>query len=91
MTIGSSAYDAGLEKGDKLLKIGNTTLNNDSNINDVISQYKPNDTVAVVYERFGVQRETQLTFKADPTYSISLSEEDNVSTKANREAWLGAK
>lgn len=91
VTIGSSAYEAGLEKGDKLLKIGDTTLSNDSNINDVISHYKPSDTVTVVYERFGVQRETQLAFKADPTYSISLSEEEDADTRANREIWLGAK
>jgi len=91
VTMGSSAYEAGLEKGDKLIKIGDTTLSETTQLNDVISPYKPNDTVTVVYERLGQQRETQLTFKADPTYSISLSGEDNADAKTNREAWLGAK
>ena len=94
-TMGSSAYNAGLEKGDKLIKIGNTTLTETTRLNNVISQYKPNDTVTVVYERLGKTRETQLIFQQDPSYSISLFEANNMElpadAKANRDAWLGAK
>ena len=94
-TIGLSAYEAGLEKGDKLISIGDVTITETSNINDIISQYKPNDVITVTYERLGEQRKTQLTFKADPTYSIALFEADDTElpeqTKANRDAWLGAK
>ena len=91
VTMGSSAYNADLEKGDKLLKIGNTTLTETTSLNDAISQYKPNDTVTVTYERLGKVRTTQLTFQKDPSYSIALSDVDNTEAKTNREAWLGAK
>ncbi|AXT18780.1 PDZ domain-containing protein [Flavobacteriaceae bacterium AU392] len=95
VTIGSSAYEAGLEKGDKLIKIGDIVLTETTRLNDVISQYKPNDMVTVTYERLGKARTTQLTFQQDPSYSISLFEVNNIElpdeAKANRDAWLKAK
>jgi len=93
--IGSSAYNAGLEKGDKLIKIDDIALTGTSMLNDLMSQYKPNDTVTVTYERLGKTRTTQLTFQKNPTYSIGLFETNGIElseeVKANRDTWLGAK
>ena len=89
--IGSSAYDAGLEKGDKLIKINNIALN-DSNINEILqNDYKVGDVLSVVYERFGKTRETQMTLKGDISYLISSEELLSEEVKSNRDAWLGAK
>jgi predicted metalloprotease with PDZ domain len=89
--IGSSAYEAGLEKGDKLIQINDTVLN-DSNINIILQkEYKEGYVLTVVYERFGKTKTTKMTLKADISYSISSEEELSETAKANRSAWLGAK
>lgn len=91
----STAYKAGLQKGDKLLKIGNTELTEDTNLKDLLNTYKVNDKVEVVFERFGKTKTTKLTLLADTSYTISLVEADkkplDKKLKANRENWLGKK
>jgi predicted metalloprotease with PDZ domain len=89
--VGSSAYKAGLEKGDKLIKIGKVEINETSDLNKIISDVKLNQTLDIVYERFGKQRSTKMTLKADSSYSIINSGSLSEKAKANREAWLGAK
>ncbi|WP_405574994.1 M61 family metallopeptidase [Winogradskyella sp. Asnod2-B02-A] len=89
--VGSGAYTAGLEKGDKLLEIDGVALNETSDLNKILGTVKPNQTVVVVYERFGKQRIVKLTLDADTSYAISSLDELSEGEKANREAWLGAK
>jgi predicted metalloprotease with PDZ domain len=91
----SSAYNAGLQKGDKLLKIGNTELTEDTNLNDLLNSYKVNDKVDLVFERFGETKTTKLKLLADTSYSISLMETAenplDKKQKTNRENWLKKK
>ncbi|SDS53194.1 M61 family metallopeptidase [Winogradskyella sediminis] len=89
--VGSGAYTAGLEKGDKLLKIDGVALNGTSDLNKILGTVKPHQTVDVVYERFGKQHTVKLTLDADMSYTISSFDELSEGEKANREAWLGAK
>ncbi|WP_458628028.1 M61 family metallopeptidase [Winogradskyella sp. PC D3.3] len=89
--VGSGAYAAGLEKGDKLLKIDGVEINETSDLNKILGTVKPNQTVEVVYERFGKQRTVKLTLDADTSYAISSLDALSEGAKANREAWLGAK
>ncbi|WP_225036695.1 M61 family metallopeptidase [Winogradskyella sp. SM1960] len=89
--VGSGAYTAGLEKGDKLLKIDGIELNKTSDLNKILGTVKPNQTVDVVYERFGKQRTVNLTLDADTSYIISSLDDLSEDAKANRDAWLGAK
>lgn len=89
--VGSGAYAAGLEKGDKLLKIDGVEINETSDLNKVLGTVKPNQTVDVVYERFGKQRTVKLTLDADTSYTISSLDDLSEAAKANRDAWLGAK
>jgi predicted metalloprotease with PDZ domain len=94
-TNNSTAYNAGLQKGDKLLKIGKTELTDDTNLNELLNSYKVNDDVEVVFERFGETKTTKLTLLADTSYSISLLETADKpldkKQKTNRENWLGKK
>lgn len=89
--VGSGAYAAGLEKGDKLLKIDGVEINETSDLNKILGTVKPNQTVDVVYERFGKQRTVKLTLDADTSYTISSLDDLSEAAKANRDAWLGAK
>jgi len=89
--VGSSAYNAGLEKGDKLVKIGSVEINETSDLNKILGNIKPNQSVDVVFERFGKQRSARMILDADISYAITSSEYLSEKAKNNREAWLGAK
>lgn len=91
----SSAYNADLLKGDKLIKVGITEITEDTDLNALLNTYKVNDHVDVIYDRFGETRTTSLTLQADTSYTISLMETDkkplDKKLKMNRENWLKAK
>lgn len=90
--IGSAAYNAGLEKGDKLLKIAGIEIDETSDLNKVLGNFEPNQTLDIVYERFGKQHATKMTLDEDTSYTIIASSEDLSETaRANRNAWLGSK
>lgn len=90
-SVGSSAYDAGLEGGDTIIQIGDYVLSDDLDFNTVMTKFKPNDSAKIVYERLGNTREVTLTFKADPSYTISIDENANEQQKEARNAWLQKK
>ncbi len=89
--VGSSAYKSGLEKGDKLIKIGNVEINETSDLNKILANIKLNQTIDVIYERFGKQQSVKLTLDADTSYNILSLENLSEKVKANRDAWLGVK
>jgi len=89
--IGSSAYNAGLEKGDKLVKIGPVEINETSDLNKILGDIKPNQTVDVFYERFGELRSVKMTLDADTSYTISSLDDLADAIKTNRASWLGTK
>ena len=91
--IGSSAYEAGLDKDDKIIQIGSHVLSDELSFNEALKNFKPNDKVNVIYERFGNKRETSMTLKASSSYTISPND-DSVLTDAQRQAraaWLSGK
>ena len=94
-TIGSPAYKAGLENEDTIISVGDFVLSVSLNFNDALKNFKPKDKANIVFERFGEQKETEITFMSDPSYSISVFEanglEPSETQKANRDAWLGKK
>ena len=89
--VGTSAYNVGLEKGDKLLKIGAIDLNKTSDLNKILGTMKPDETVTVSFERFGKVQSGELTLDADTSYIIVPLEHMSEEIKINREAWLGLK
>ncbi len=93
--MGSSAYKAGLENGDKIVKVGDLLISDSVDVNSILRTYKPNDEVNIVYERLGIIRKTTATLQPSKTYSLSLFEANNMvlnsDQKANRESWLQPK
>jgi predicted metalloprotease with PDZ domain len=94
-TMGSSAYKASLENGDKIIKVGSFTLSKDLVFNTVINKFKPNDEVKVVYERLGNPREALVSLQESASYTIALFETSGLELddkrKAKRDAWLNSK
>ena len=94
-TMGLSAYNAGLESGDKIIKVNDRLLDGSADFDAVINTFKPNDIINIVYERFGETKKTSVTLLASHAYSLNLFEVNNLTLdkkqKALREAWLRAK
>ena len=94
-TMELSAYNAGLESGDKIIKVNNLLLDGSTDFDAVINTFKPNDIINIVYERFGETKKTSVTLLASHAYSLNLFEVNNLTLdkkqKALREAWLRAK
>lgn len=93
--MGRSAYNAGLENGDKIIKVNAVSINESTDFDYLINTFKPNDEIKIVYERFGKTKETNVTLLASNKYTLSLFEANNLKLdekqKALREAWLQAK
>lgn len=90
-SIGSSAYEAGLENGDTLVSIGDYSIDANTDLNTVLRNFKSGDKAIVVFERFGNKKETTITFQPDPYYTISLDKNTASGKKKKRDAWLGSK
>lgn len=88
-TIGSSSYNAGLENGDKIIQVGDVVLSD--RLSTVLNNYKAGDKVNIIYERLGNQKETEVTFVSNPSYTISINAEATEAQNKAREAWLRSK
>ncbi len=89
--MGYSAYNAGLENGDKIIKVGEFTLSDDLDFNTILNKFKPNDVVTIVYERLENTRETNVTLQENASYTIALFEDASDEQKEKRNAWLNKK
>ena len=91
-TIGTAAYKAGLEKGDKIIKVNNKVVTKDTPFKDIIASLSPNDTLNIIYERYGITKETTVTLQQDPLYTIELNTglSDKMILK-QRNLWLNPK
>ncbi|RLD25948.1 MAG: peptidase M61 [Bacteroidetes bacterium] len=93
--IESSAYNAGLENGDKIIKFDDFALSDDLDFNTVLNKFKPDDEVIIVYERLGKTRETKAILQEDLSYTISPYEASGLELddkkKQARDAWLNSK
>lgn len=89
--MGSSAYKAGLEKGDKLVKIGTVEINETSDFNKIFQDIGVNKGVKISFERFGKIQTVTMILDTDTSYDILSLESLSEIQKTNRAAWLGPK
>lgn len=93
--IGGSAYKAGFQKNDKLLKIGTTVLDEKSDLNAILNTFKVGDEVNVLIERYGSQKEKKMVIATDVSYGLQLLDDNskamNKKLKQQRDGWLKSK
>lgn len=93
--IGLSAYNAGLNKGDKILKIGSFSVSELISVEKILSNLKPGDNIKITFERFGETKETSVTLLRSKDYYIKPYEvSDKPLTDAQKQAraaWLNTK
>jgi predicted metalloprotease with PDZ domain len=94
-TMKSSAYNAGLENGDKILKVNDVLINETTDFDAIINAFKPNDKIIITYERLGNTKQAMVTLQTSNNYTLSLFENNSLKldkkAKALRETWLQAK
>ena len=93
--IGTSAYSAGFQKGDKLLKIGAIVLDDTVDLISVLSTFEPGEKVTVAIERYGNKKELPILISTSVSYDLKLigdsSKELSKTIKKQRASWLGSK
>ncbi len=88
---GSAVYEAGIDIGDYIIKIGDTNLTGTVNLNDIISQYKPGQSVQVTYEHKGLVKTSTLTFQEDNSLAVVNLENPTAQQIQFRDNWLLSK
>jgi predicted metalloprotease with PDZ domain len=91
--MGSTAYLAGFQKGDKILKVGAFDLNEMVPLDMVLNKYNVGDKVKMTFQRYDKIKEVEVTLTSQIMYYLSLMEKDATSNEMiqNRKLWLHAK
>ncbi|SDK86432.1 Predicted metalloprotease, contains C-terminal PDZ domain [Salinimicrobium catena] len=85
----SPAYKAGLDKGDRILKVNGKELKTEKEWNEILNNSKVGDTLKLEILRFGTTKKIDVELEKDPTYTISLDEQASKAAKKARNKWLG--
>jgi predicted metalloprotease with PDZ domain len=91
--IGSPLYEAGLDNGDEIRRLGRFRIRDQDDWDRALNRHDPGDTVTIRFVQRGVEREAEITFVADPMLEVvsfeSADREADERQLAFREAWLG--
>ena len=71
VTAGSTAEDAGIQKGDVITKVDDHLITDADSLVATIRSYRPGDKVTVTYERGGQTKTAELTLDSDAESSNS--------------------
>jgi serine protease Do len=69
----SAASDAGIKKGDFITKINGAKVNTGTEIIERVAAMRPNDKVAISYERNGVEKTASVTLRGESGTYASLA------------------
>ncbi len=90
---GTAFYDAGVEKGDKLLKVNNQQVHSTAELRKAINTLAIGQSYTITYEQMGLEKTGTFKAKQDPTITLAYvtdKELDNKTIK-RRKAWLKLK
>ncbi len=88
--IGTPLYQAGVDKGDVLLKLGRYKLRSKAQWDKALASYKVGDTAALSFLSRGKTYTTTVTFSADPVWALTENKEAGADQLAKRALWLKA-
>lgn len=76
VSANSGAFDAGLKKGDIIKSVNGIALTLPSELQELVTRYKPSDKISVVYSRKGIEKTTLATLK-NKAGNFDLVKDDN--------------
>jgi predicted metalloprotease with PDZ domain len=91
--IGSSLYEAGLDRGDQIVAIDRLKIESQGQWDDAIERYAPGDTATIRFIQRGMERTAELTFDEDKELEVETFESADMKVsraqRAFRRSWLG--
>ena len=88
---GSAAYEAGIDIGDYILKIGDDDLTGNVNLDQIISKYKPGENVPVTFEHKGHIKTSTLKLQENNTLEVTAADNATPQQIQFRNDWLSSK
>lgn len=90
--VDSPLYNAGVEKGDQIVKLGRRTIRSNSLWNKALDQFEPGDTTTIEYIQRGETVKKQIAFISDPTIKVVTISKEDTSEQQQQflTDWLGA-
>jgi predicted metalloprotease with PDZ domain len=90
---GSAAYEAGLDTGDEIVKLDDTSIKNTSELNSFVQSKKPGDVITVTYKHRGLEKKTSLVLKEQTSVTVVPFEQSGKTVtddmKRIRTNWMG--
>lgn len=86
---GSPAYEAGIDFGDAILRIGDDTVN--GRINEILRKYKPGQDVNITFEHKGKVKTSILKLQESNLLEVIENEKASQEQIHLRNAWLSSK
>lgn len=90
---GTPLYDAGLDRGDEIVRVGDTDIDTQADCDRALQRARPGDTLDVRYLQRGVEKRATVRLAADPAVEMVRVEttggQPTAAQLAFREAWLG--
>ncbi|MGB1199254.1 MAG: M61 family metallopeptidase [Thalassotalea sp.] len=89
--VNSPLYNAGIERGDQIVKLGRRTIRSQELWNKALEQFKAGDSTTIEYIQRGETVKKQITFTADPKLRVSKLADDEFTEQHNQfiNSWLG--
>jgi predicted metalloprotease with PDZ domain len=93
--IGTPLYDAGLDRGDRIVSIDGKVLATDADLSAAIDAHKPGDKVTIAFENRAGRRESTMTIGENPTLQVVTFEDAGMTPTdqqlAFRAKWLSTR
>ncbi len=86
---GSPLYEAGIQSSDIITSIGGRTILPGVEVEEILEERRPGQTITIKYERFGEERTARVRLMEDQNYKTTLVRRPTRSVRENRNAWLG--
>src|SRR5690606_31422790 len=89
--VGSPLYEAGVDGGDRIARIGAHAITSDTAWRAMLAAHKPGDTAPITFVQRGVERTATLHFGADPRLVVAPMENPTPAQMRVREGWLSSR
>lgn len=93
--VGSPLYEAGVEAGDRIVRVGTVAITSDTAWRAVVAAHKPGDSAPITFMQRGIERTGTLRFASNPQLRAVPVEDDggtlSEAQRAFRQGWLGSR
>ncbi|HJS73766.1 MAG TPA: PDZ domain-containing protein [Vicinamibacteria bacterium] len=92
---GSPLYQAGADRGDRVLEIAGKAVGKDRTAAEALAGFSPGDQISISFDKRGESRKAELTLQGDPTIEVIPFEKAGREVPAAaarfRESWLSSR